>query len=172
MLLKLKILIILNMCFCLANAQQVITFFTNKKQTETIDYTLPHKVTCKTNEGKRLQLILEKVNNDSFYFSSLQNSEMKYTTHYNDLKFIKFYKKGEIPLKFGKYSFIAIGTYFTAFSGFLITRSFIVPEWAKLNREVGFALLLPASLSFIISARFNSSLSPKLKFAKNKYIVK
>ncbi len=68
MLLKLKILIILNMCFCLANAQQVITFFTNKKQTETIDYTLPHKVTCKTNEGKRLQLILEKVNNDSFYF--------------------------------------------------------------------------------------------------------
>lgn len=158
--------------FMFANAQQVITFFTNKKQTETIDYTLSHKVTCKTNEGKRLQLILEKVSNDSFYFSSLQNSEMKYTTHYNDLKFIKFYKKGEIPLKFGKYSFIAIGTYFTAFSGFLITRSFIVPEWAKLNREVGFALLLPASLSFIISARFNSSLSPKLKFAKNKYIVK
>ncbi len=158
--------------FINANAQQVITFFTNKKQTETIDYTLPHKVTCKTNEGKRLQLILEKVNNDSFYFLSLQDSDMKYTTHYHDLKFIKFYKKGEIPLKVGQYSFIAIGTYFTAFSGFLITRSFIVPEWAKLNREVGLALLLPASLSFIISTNFNSSLPPKLKFAKNKYIVK
>jgi hypothetical protein len=88
------------------------------------------------------------------------------------LKFIKFYKKGEIPLKVGKYSFIAIGTYFTAFSGFLITRSFIIPEWAKLNREVGLALLLPASLSFIISTSFNNSLPPKLKFAKNKYIVK
>jgi hypothetical protein len=155
-----------------SNAQQVITFFTNKKQTETIEYTLPHKVTYKTNESKRLQLILEKVNNDFFYFSSLQNSEMKYTIRYQDLKFIKFYKKGEIPLKVGQYSFIAIGTYFTAFSGFLIKRSFIVPEWAKLNKEVGFALLLPASLSFIISTSFNNSLPPKLKFVKNKYIVK
>lgn len=172
MFLKLKILIIVNLFVCSANAQQVITFFANKKQTETIDYTLPHKVTCKTNEGKRLLLILEKVNKDSFYFSSLQNSDMKYSIRYQDLKFIKFYKKGEIPLKVGKYSFIAIGTYFTAFSGFLITRSFIVPEWAKLNREVGLALLLPASLSFIISTSFNSSLPPKLKFVKNKYIVK
>lgn len=162
--------------FCInwyfANAQQMITFFANKKQTETIEYSLPHKVACKTNKGKRLQLILEKVNNDSFYFSSLQNADMKYSIRYQDLKFIKFYKKGEIPLKVGKYSFIAIGTYFTAFSGFLITRSFIVPEWAKLNREVGLALLLPASLSFIISTSFNSSLPPKLKFVKNKYIVK
>lgn len=57
--------------FMYANAQQVITFFTNKKQTETIECSLPHKVACKTNKGKRLQLILEKVNNDSFYFSSL-----------------------------------------------------------------------------------------------------
>lgn len=158
--------------FMYANAQQLITFFINKKQTETIDYTLPHKVTCKTNQGKRLQLILEKVNKDSFYFSSLQNSDLKYTIRYQDLKFIKFYKKGEIPLKVGKYSFIAIGTYFIAFSGFLLTRSFIIPEWSKLNREVGLTLLLPASLSFIISTSFNSSLAPKLKFAKNKYIVK
>ncbi len=170
--LKYVILCICCIGFMSANAQQVITFFTNKKQTETIEYTLPHKVTCKTNEGKRLQLILEKVNNDSFYFSSLQNSDMKYTIHYHDLKFIKFYKKGEVPLKVGQYSFIVIGTYFTAFSGFLITRSFIITEWAKLNREVGLALLLPASLSFIISTSFNNSLPPKFKFAKNKYIVK
>lgn len=170
--LKYVMLWLLCVGFMITNAQRVITFFTNKKQTETIEYTLPHKVTCKTNEGKRLQLILEKVNNDSFYFSSLQNSEMKYTIRYQDLKFIKFYKKGAMPLKVGQYSFIAIGTYFTAFSGFLITRSFIVPEWAKLNKEVGFALLLPASLSFIISTSFNNSLPPKLKFVKNKYIVK
>ena len=159
-------------CFIYANAQQVITFYTNNKQTKTAAYTLPYKVTCKTNEGKRLHLKLGKVNNDSFYFSSLINSEMKYAIRYQDLKFIKFYKKGEIPLKVGKYSFIAIGAYFTAFSVFAITRSIIVPEWSKLNREVGLALILPASLGFIISTSFNGGLAPKLKFDKNKYIVK
>ncbi len=116
--------------------------------------------------------MLKKVQNDSFYLADIQNDDNQTVVSYRDLKFIKFYKKGEIPLKVGKYSFIAIGTYFTAFSGFLITRSFIVTEWAKLNREVGLALLVPASLSFIISASFNNSLPPKFKFAKNKYIVK
>lgn len=158
--------------FMFANAQQVITFSTNKKQTETIEYALPQKVICKTNDGKKQQFVLKKVQNDSFYLADIQNIDNQTVVRYRDLKFIKFYKKGEIPLKVGKYSFIAIGTYFTAFSGFLITRSFIVPEWAKLNREVGLALLVPASLSFIISASFNNSLPPKFKSAKNKYIVK
>ncbi len=157
--------------FMCASAQQVITFYTNNKQTKTAEYTLPHKVTCKTKNGKRLQLKLEKVSNDSFYFSSLINSEMRFAIRYQDLKFIKFYKKGEIPLKVGKYSFITIGAYFTAFSVFAITRSFVVPQWSKLNREVGLALLFPASLSFIISTSFNGGLAPKLKFVENKYIV-
>lgn len=159
-------------CFMYTNAQHVITFYTNKMQTKTVEYTLPHKVTCKTNDGKSLHLKLEKVSNDSFYFSSLKNSDIKYAIPYQDLKFIKFYKKGEIPLKIGKYSFIAMGAYFTAFSAFAITRSFFVTQWAKLNREVGLALLVPASLGFIIYTSFNGGLAPKLKFDKNKYIVK
>lgn len=83
--------------FLLSNAQQKIMFLEkgNQQEIRNIIYTLPIAVTCTFGNSIKRDLVLEKVQGDSFYFEKYYNQEANYDCLIKSVGKIKFHKKNE-----------------------------------------------------------------------------
>ena len=152
--------------FMFANAQQVVSFL-NKSKTKVHKYSLPQKVTLKSNTGKFLEAILTNVSGDTLYFKSLKNKSDEFSIRYSQIKSIKFHHNAEVPLYIGKYAFIALGTGLTFIGTISLLHGYSNVESAEKYREFGTALLFGGLGSFLVSSIFNSGLPKEFNFKNN-----
>ncbi len=156
--------------FINANAQQVVSFL-NKSKSRVHKYSLPQKVTLKSNIGEIREAILINVNGDTLYFTSLKNKKIEYSMIYNQLKYIKFHNNAEAPLYIGKYSFIALGTGLTFIGTIYLLHGYSDVISARVYREFGASLLFGGLGSFLVSSIFNSGLPKEFNFKNNDLII-
>jgi hypothetical protein len=154
----------------ITNAQQVVSFF-NKSKSRVHKYSLPQKVTLKSNTGKFLEAILTNVSGDTLYFKSLKNKSDEFSIRYSQIKSIKFHHNAEVPLYIGKYAFIALGTSLIFAGNIFLHHGYSVEERAETYREFGASLLLGGFGSIIVSFVFNSGLPKEFNFKNNDLIV-
>lgn len=101
--------------FLLCNAQQKIMFLEKGNQQEIGNsiYTLPTAVTCTFGNKVKRDLVLEKVQGDSFYFEQYYNQEANYDCLIKSVGKIKFHKKSEKFLYFFYGGFWASSVFFS-----------------------------------------------------------
>jgi len=142
--------------FLLCNAQQKIMFLEkgNQQEIEGIVYTLPISVTCTFGHGVKKQLVLTKVQGDSFYFEKYYNQASNFNCSIKSVGKIKFHKKSENFLYFMRGSLIASSVFFTAVTIGVFMESppyvlFIAP-FTALNFVVSSAIGKKLPKSYII----------------------
>lgn len=164
--LKYVILCIFCIGFMSTNTQQVVSFL-NKSKTKVHKYSLPQKVTLKSNTGKFLEALLINVNGDTLYFKSLKNRDNEFSIRYSQIKYIKFHHNAEVPLYIGKYAFIALGTGLTLVGTISLLHGYSNVESSEIYRKFGASLLFGGLGSFLVSSIFNSGLPKEFNFKNN-----
>ena len=142
--------------FLLCNAQQKIMFLEKGNQQEIggIVYTLPVSVTCTFGHGLKRQLVLYKVQGDSFYFEQYYNQEANYNCLIKSVGKIKFHKKNEELLYLidgaliTSASFLTFGTFVGLFNYPPI--AFVLGPIAALNIVIVVAIGKKLPKSYII----------------------
>ena len=142
--------------FLLCNAQQKIMFLEKGNQQEIRNsiYTLPTAVTCTFGNKVKRDLVLEKVQGDSFYFEQYYNQEANYDCLIKSVGKIKFHKKSENFLYFIDGAFIASASFLTF--GTLVTMfnyppiAFVFGPIAALNIVIVVAISKKLPKSYII----------------------
>jgi hypothetical protein len=152
--------------FINANAQQVVSFL-NKSKSRVHKYSLPQKVTLKSNIGEIREAILTNVNGDTLYFKSLKNKSDEFSIRYSQIKSIKFHHNAEVPLYIGKYAFIALGTGLTLVGTISLLHGYSNVESSEIYRKFGASLLFGGLGSFLVSSIFNSGLPKEFNFKNN-----
>ncbi len=156
--------------FMFANSQQVVSFL-NKSKTKVHKYSLPQKVTLKSNTGKFLEALLINVNGDTLYFKSLKNRDNEFSIRYSQIKSIKFHNNAEVPLNIGRFAFIALGNGLILMGTISLLHGYSDVISARVYREFGASLLFGGFGSIVVSFIFNSGLPKEFNFKNNDLII-
>lgn len=156
------LLFIGNFCFGQQPIKQTTAIFKNEQQNSVRSYQLPLKLICKFKDGKKQNLILENIENDTLRFKKYYNQQ-NFDCTINSIKYIKVIQPNKIIRDIQFSVWLGI-------TSFLTTITIITPFAAKDESILAIFFEVPALISSTAITLYYSDALP-FAFETNKWKV-